>query len=247
MRALTHPSLAAAVLAGALLRAAALAAAPAPLPDPASPKLTAAERLPTLIARVKHEQDNLRTLEANFVQSRASELLVAPEESRGVFYFAAPDSVRWEYQTPNPISMVIKGDRLTTWYQDLGRADQVDVGRYSTQILRYLGAGSSLATLLQYFNVNLATPKGDSQAAFRLDLKPRYERVAKRLSEMTIWLDREHYLPVHLRYVEPNGDVTEYRFSALQVNQPIAADRFDLKLPPGVRVRTVATGENTGH
>lgn len=241
IRALTACLLAAGLLAGAL------AAAPAQLPDPASPKITAAERLPTLLARVRHEQENLRTLQANFVQSRTSELLVAPEESRGIFYFAAPDAVRWDYRTPNPISMVIKGDQLTTWYQDLARADQVDVGRYSTQILRYLGAGSSLASLLQYFSVTMVTPKEDAQAPFRLNLKPRYERVAKRLREMTVWLDREHYLPVHLRYVEPNGDITEYRFSELQVNQPIAADRFDLKLPAGVRVRAVAAGADAGH
>lgn len=235
------------VLALCLLAAGAAAAGAADLPDPTSPKITAGERLPALIARVKHEQERLRTLQANFVQSRESELLLAPEESRGVFYFAAPDSVRWEYRTPNPISMVIRGNELTTWYQDLERADKVNVGRYSTQILRYLGAGSSLGTLLQYFNVNLVSPQDAAHEPFRLDLKPRYERVAKRLREMTIWLDREHYLPVHLRYVEPNGDVTEYRFSEMRVNEPIAADRFDLKLPAGVRVRSIAVGVDAGN
>lgn len=219
----------------------------ADLPDPTSAKLTAAERLPALVARVKHEQEHLRTLQANFVQSRESELLLAPEESRGVFYYAAPESVRWEYRTPKPISMVIRGQQLTTWYRDLGRADRLDVGRQSTQILRYLGAGSSLGTLLQYFNVNLVTPKDDAGEPFRLDLKPRFERVAKRLREMTIWLDREHFLPVHLRYVEPNGDITDYRFTDMRVNQPIASDLFDLELPAGVKVRSISTGVDAGN
>jgi outer membrane lipoprotein-sorting protein len=218
-----------------------LPALAADLPDPASPKLKPAERLPALVARVKQEQQALKTLEAHFVQLRESELLLEPEESQGVFAFQAPDSVRWDYESPKPISLVILGDEMTTWYQDLDRADRLNVGRYSGQILRYLGAGSSLDTLLQYFDVTMVSPDSATEP-FRLELKPRYERIGKRLREMTIWLDRVHYLPVRLRYLEPNGDRTEYRFSAMRFNEPIAADRFDLKLPPSVAIRAVGAG-----
>ena len=42
--------------------------------------------------------------------------------------------MRWEYAAPNPITVVIDGNEMTTWYRDLGRADKLKVGRYSNQV-----------------------------------------------------------------------------------------------------------------
>src|SRR5687768_17178394 len=78
----------------ALLAAAgAVHAAP---PDPDAPGLSVDKRLQALVERVKLEQRQLRTLEADFVQRRESEFLAQPEVARGTFSYAAPDRVRWE-------------------------------------------------------------------------------------------------------------------------------------------------------
>ncbi len=44
-------------------------------------------------------------------------------------------------------------------------------------------------------------------------------------------------MPVGLRYVEPGGDVTEYRFLDIEINAQMPADRFELDLPAGVKRR----------
>lgn len=233
----------AAILVLALPAGAVPAAAP---PDPMAAGLNAADRLQALIDRVKFEQSRLTTLEASFVQRRESELLVAPEESRGTFSFAVPDRVRWEYLSPKPLTMVIRGSEMTTWYRDLGRADRVNVGRYSNQVMRYLGAAGSLETLMQYFTLRVAFPDGNG-SPYQLDLAPRYERIAKRLKAMTLWLDPATFLPSRLRYTEADGDVTEYRFTGLRVNAALPADRFDLTLPAGVEVRTLDLEQGASH
>jgi outer membrane lipoprotein-sorting protein len=226
----------------ALLLACPVVAAKAPsIPDPLAPGLTGPQRLQALVDRVKHEQRQLKTLEARFTQQQESSLLAAPEESKGVFSYAAPDRVRWEYLSPSPISVVIRGDVMTTWYRDLKRAETLKVGRYSNQVFKYLGASGSLQTLLQYFTVKLKLPekKGDP---YRLELLPRYQRIAKRLQSMTLWIDDGTFFPSHLKYVEADGDTVEYRFSDLRRNAQIPADRFELKLPPGVQSRVVDVG-----
>jgi outer membrane lipoprotein-sorting protein len=217
-------------------------AAKAPrVPDPLAPGLTGPQRLNALVERVKHEQRQLKTFEARFTQQQESSLLAAPEESKGVFSYAAPDRVRWEYLSPSPISVVIRGEEMTTWYRDLKRAETLKVGRYSNQVFKYLGASGSLQTLLQYFTVKLKLPKkrGD---AYRLELLPRYQRIAKRLKTMTLWIDGATFLPSRLKYVEADGDSVEYRFSDFKRNAPIPADRFVLELPPGVENRVVDVG-----
>lgn len=231
----------------ALLVLAAPVLAQKPLPDPSAPGLSGTQRLQTLLDRVRLEQQKLKTLEARFVQQQESSMLAAPEESTGVFSYAAPDRVRWEYQKPSPITVVIQGDQMTTWYRDLRRADLVKVGRYSNQVLKYLGASGNMQTLLDYFTVKLSMPgkKGDP---YRMELVPRYARIAKRLKSMTLWIDSELFFPTRMRYIEADGDTTNYEFRDLKRNAPIPAERFVLKLPKEVQTRTIdlGQGDNAG-
>lgn len=211
-------------------------------PDPADPALPSAQRLPALFERVKEQQEKMRTLEAQFVQRRESSMLVAPEEARGRFSFQTPDRVRWEYDSPKAMTVLILGDQMTTWYRDLQRADRVNVGKYSGQVLRYLGASGSLQALAEYFDATLVQPK-DKAAPFRLELVPRFARIAKRIKSMTLWIDRASYLPARLHYVEADGDSTDYTFVNLRLNPELPADRFALALPPSVKVRTIELGQ----
>ncbi|MFY9820725.1 MAG: outer membrane lipoprotein carrier protein LolA [Thermoanaerobaculia bacterium] len=208
------------------------------LPDPMAPGLSGPDRLAALVERVKLEQQSLKTLEARFTQDQQSSMLTAREQSKGLFSYAAPDKVRWEYASPSPITVVIRGDEMTTWYKDLKRAEILKVGRYSNQIFKYLGASGSLQTLLEYFTVRLKLPekKGD---LYRMELLPKYQRIAKRLKSMTLWIDSETFFPSRLKYEEPDGDTVEYQFSEFRRNSPIPDDRFVVKLPPGVEKRTV--------
>lgn len=219
-----------------------LASAPAlmaeDLPDPRTPGLNGGERLEALIDRIKIEQEQLETLQARFEQRQENEFLVEPEVSSGIFSYRSPNRVRWEYQTPKPITMLIDEKALTTWYRDLGRVEEMRVGKYSERIMKYLGASNSMASLLEYFEVRAAFPK-DATQPYRLELSPRFERIEKKLRALTIWVDAESFLPERLRYVGGDGSITEYTFTDLQINQYLPADRFELALPEGVEVRVV--------
>lgn len=212
------------------------------IPDPDAPGLNVALRSEALVDRIRYEQKRLRTLEADFVQYRVSEFLAAPEESRGSFAYSAPDLVRWDYLAPKPVSLVIKEDEMLTWYKDLGKAEKVKVGRASAQVFRYLNASGSLDTLMKYFAVTFVfPPAGESGARepYRLDLAPRFARIRKRLAAMSLWIDRDLFLPVRVRYVEVNGDTTEYRFDHLQRNGEIPLSRFELAIPKEVSISIV--------
>jgi outer membrane lipoprotein carrier protein len=216
----------------------------AKLPDPKAPGLDGNARLKALIDRVRAEQKQLKTLEANFTQIQESAMLVAPETSTGFFSYAAPDRVRWEYTSPNPISVVVKGEEMTTWYHDLKRADLLKIGRYSNQVFKYLGASGSMDTLVEYFTVRLSAPPKKG-VPYQMEMIPRFSRISKRLKSMTLWIDDESYLPVRLRYVEADGDLTEYKFSDMKKNQAITEDRFVLKIPKGVETRVIDLGQQS--
>ena len=215
------------------------------LPNPRQEGLGPTQRLETLLERVRIEQGQIETLEAEFVQFKESTMLVDPVEAKGVFSYAAPDQVRWEYLQPNPISLLIQGDEMTTWYQDLDQAEKVQVGRQSRKVLEYLGAGSSMDDLLEYFTVTLTLPR-DTTQPYKLELDPRFARVAKRLQGMAVWIDAEQYLPVRLRYVEADGDVTDYTFRNFRVNRGLPDNRFELEIPSSVDVRLIDLSHRAG-
>ncbi len=207
-------------------------------PDPMAAGLTGPQRLTALVDRVRYEQKELKTLQASFTQQQENSMLAAPEASKGTFSYAAPDKVRWEYTSPSPITVVIAGDEMTTWYRDLKRAETLKVGRYSSQVFKYLGASGSLQTLLEYFTVRLKLPQKAGEP-YRLELDPKSARIAKRLKAMTMWIDSTTFFPSGLKYTGADGDTVEYQFSDMKRNTPIPQDRFVLKLPPGVSTRTV--------
>jgi len=215
------------------------------LPDPDAPGLSLSDRSAALLERIQIEQKALESLEADFVQLRESEFLAQPEESRGRFAYSAPDHVRWDYLTPKPVALVLDKDEMLTWYQDLGRAERVKVGRVSSQVFRYLNASGSLDSLMKYFAVTIAFPPKEGEP-YRLELQPRYARIKKRLAGMTLWIDREMFLPMRVRYVESNGDTTEYRFENPKRNGAIPAERFVLDLPAGIEVKTLDLDRDRG-
>ena len=211
------------------------------MPDPHDGTLSPGERLTALVDRMRIEHQRLESLQANFVQRKESLLLLEPSQAQGVFSYAAPDRVRWEYLSPDPITLLITQDQMVTWYRDLQRADTADVSDQSRRVLDYLSASTSIDRLMKYFKVSLRIP-GDPSLPLRLEMTPLYTRVARRVRELEIWIDGTHYLPIKLRYVEGDGDVTEYEFTDLRVNEELPAGRFQLDIPDDVEVHTVQLG-----
>lgn len=209
--------------------------------DPASPfdkSLSPTQRLEALAAHMRHAHESLQTLRADFAQTKQSALLIEANRSEGQFYYSAPDRVRWEYSAPDPTTLVIADRLMTTWYRDLEQAETVEVGEQSDRVLRYLGAGTSLDELVKYFRVTMHLPPNREQA-LRLELTPRFERVAKRIERLDLWLDSVLFLPVRLEFVEGDGDLTVYEFENLRRNEGIPDEMFQLELPPSVRIRKV--------
>jgi len=216
------------------------------MPDPRQEGLGPSERVDALLERVRLEQGRIKSLQADFVQDKQSAMLVEPVEARGDFAFAAgPDRVRWEYSTPNPISILIVNEEMITWYRDIQQAERVSVGSQSQRVLKYLGAGSSMDDLLQYFLITLTLPK-DPEEPYVFDLAPRFNKVAKRLQGMTMWVHPVHFLPTRLRYIEADGDFTDIRFENMRVNEGVPDDHFELDIPTTVEVRRIDADRSAG-
>ncbi len=61
--------------------------------------------------QLRKDAANIKTIKARFVQKKSMKILTKPLISQGLFYYAAPDSFRWEYLKPlRSVVIANKGD-----------------------------------------------------------------------------------------------------------------------------------------
>lgn len=211
-----------------------LAASQASAQDLVPAALKGTEKVAAVLDRVAEAQSRVSTITARFEQVRESRLLAAPSVSRGVFYFAAPDSVRWEYSSPYPMEVVIANGVAITYRPAEKRAERVEIGRMQRRVFRFLGAAEPLDTLKRYFSFTFRDA-GEGRD-WQFQLHPVSVTLKRRLQLVEVVIDRTRFIPVAVSYVEADGDRTAYTFHDVVLNQPLAETLFAVNLPADVNV-----------
>lgn len=219
------------------------AAAPAP-PADAIDALEGGAKLEALIARVVERQRAVRSLRADFVLHKSSELLLEAAVSSGEFLFSAPDKVRWDYRRPDPMVVVFADDILTTFHPLQARAERVKVSDSQRRFVRVLAGTQPLDDLTTHFSVTLADPGGG--APYLLNLRPVDAMLKKKLRSVRLEVDRTLFLPVVVEYNEADGDSTRYEFRNMVLNPELDAARFRLDLGSEVELHTIDASAGLG-
>ena len=216
-----------------LITAAAFAVFAAAATAPAAPPSQTGS-LETVIKKVQEAQQKTQTLQADFRQEKELALLAKPEVSTGTFVYSKPNNVLWTYDAPKRVQMVIAAGVMTTYYQDLGKAERIDVKRFEDRIFKYMGASGAIDELARYFDFTFTDSK--SKPVYVLDLTPKNKAVSKRVRRIKLWIDKKTYLTSKIEYVEGDGDITRYEFTNVRINEPVPQSRFALHLPANVKV-----------
>ncbi len=211
-----------------------LLSSPALGQDPLPGSVRGGEKVAAIVQRVSQAQAGTKTLQAQFEQRRTSRLLAEPSVSRGRFYFKAPDQVRWEYEPPHQMSVLLTGGVALTYRPAEKRAERIEVGRRQRKVFRFLGAAEPLEELKRYFAFTLRDRGDDSN--FLLTLDPASHLLKKHVKKVEVEIDRTRFIPVAVVYTEPDGDSTEYVFRDVVRNEPLPEGLFQIELPPDVQV-----------
>lgn len=195
-------------------------------------------RIEEVLREVDARQKTLKTLRADFQQTKEVGLLAEPEVSTGQFTFEQPNRVLWKYIEPRPVQMMIADGVMTTYYPQLRKAEQMEIRRFEDRIFRYLGAGTgAIRELAKYFDLRFTEDRHKNE--FILELTPKTRTLAKRVRSVTIWIDGKTYFTTGFEYVEGDGDLTRFEFSNIEMNPSLSSDPFRLDIPAGVRIETI--------
>lgn len=207
-------------------------------------RLEGGDKLRALIEAVVAQQRSMRSLRAEFTQTKSSALLLEPVESRGKFTFRAPDTVRWDYAAPESMVVLLADNTLTTFVPGSQRAEAVKLSSRHRRFVAVLAGTQPLDDLSENFTMTLSDAGGDTP--YRLTLVPSQSVIRRKLSSVVLEVDRTLLLPVVVEYNEADGDSTRYEFRRLELNPPLDESQFRLDLGGDIRVEEIDASAGLG-
>jgi len=188
--------------------------------------LVGSAKLTAILERVASQQKRLRTLRGDFRQTKTSHLLLAEEESRGEFFYRAPDAVRWDYSAPDSMTVLIVKDVVVTTNPDLGSVSTRKISKRQRRFVSMFVGAEALDELRGQFQAVLDDPGGSSP--YRVVLQPNGGRLKNRVARIEFNIDREKFLPVVMKYVESNGDSMTFELHNVEIDSVIGDELFEI-------------------
>lgn len=188
-----------------------------------------------VLDRLDAAQQAVRTLRADVVETRTMALLSQPERLEGQVSFERPGRIRWEYVRPDRRVYVLSDGNLTGWIPAQNTVEKVNLSRYEQRVRRMVAFGQESKALLRDFQVSLVPGKAGAPAD-ELLLVPKSRRMAKRVKEVRLWVDRGDGLPHRVLYATPDSSTVTYELKELKINGALAPETFALRTPPGAKV-----------
>ena len=219
----------------------ALSSMPAAANDKAAHHPTAStggsqEDLDAVLSRFDAVQAQIHTLSAEFVQTTRNSLLKQPIVAKGAFYLTKPDSVRWEYTSPEPMRFVVSEGQYTGYFPERKRAEKRDIKRWSEQLFRFFGLGQGSKDLGKFYAIALGPSEPDMKGSYLLVLTPKKRRVKKSVDEVKLWVDTTSLLPQRIDYMGKDGNERQIRFMNTRLNPELAAGLYKVDIPSDVPV-----------
>ena len=137
---------------------------------------------------------------------------------------------------PAPKTVVFDGGVANFYEPGIKQLTVIRAGANKSQWESFLtlGFGGSGTELKVNWKVSLLGMENmDGVSVAKLDLVPVQQSVANMFTHVTIWVDPAKGLSHKQIFYQPSGDLRTATYTNIRYNLPIAADVFQLKLPPG--------------
>ncbi len=186
---------------------------------------TSSAEAAALARRVQDFYEKTRDLEARFEQTYTYAGFGRKQVSKGTLRVKKPGMMRWDYTSPAPKTVAVKGSRLVQWEPEENQAfvdEKFDSSAMSAAVTFLLGKGD----LAKEFEIS-ESPGG------ALVLRPR--EPDPRVESIELTLGKEGDVK-STRVVDGAGNVNEIRFENVKRNAGIPDSAFDVKLPGDVHM-----------
>lgn len=174
--------------------------------------------------QLRKQSANIKTIQAHFVQKKSMKILSKPLISEGRFYYAAPDSFRWEYFKPLR-SIVITYKNNTKRYIASGgkMVEDKTGGAQAMKIVLNEVTGWMKGKFDQ--NPSFAATINEG-ATTRITLKPTEKSMTGMIEKIEIILSKKSATVKAVKIIESANNFTQIDFDNVEINKAINSSVF---------------------
>lgn len=174
--------------------------------------------------KLRKESPNIKTIQARFVQKKSMKILSKPLISEGVFYYVAPDSLRWEYLKPLR-SIVITSKNITKRYIASGgkMIEDKSGGAQAMKIVLNEVSGWMNGKFDQNPSFKATINEGTNT---RIILTPTEKSMAGIIEKIEISLFKKTATVKSVKITESANNFTQIDFDNVEINKAINSSVF---------------------
>jgi outer membrane lipoprotein-sorting protein len=181
-------------------------------------------------------QAKVVTLQAPFTLTIRRVMLKTPTVTKGTLYLQGSEFVHFTFAPPEDLILHLTPKALISYSPAAGEGQRLKIGFLKNANRQFLGLGQKLSYLSDYFKISVEEGK-EVKGSLQFTLLPRSLSVRRRMERLTIWVDKDSFLPRQLNWVERGGDSWLLELGPLVTNQPLPAAVTGFKVPPGVPLK----------
>jgi outer membrane lipoprotein-sorting protein len=178
-----------------------------------------------VFSRISLSVKKVQTMSSAFEQERRTAMLKDAMISRGRFFFAKPDKIRWETIDPSPTGFSVNGQEAKRWQGISGTPEKITLSEAPflqvliQQIIAWTSADFS--SLKDRYELKVI-----SEDPVTLGLVPLLAGERDYVSQVTLVFSPDFTYVTSVRIQEKKGDEIFIRFLNAVINEPIADERF---------------------
>lgn len=176
----------------------------------------------SFIAKVTADSKNLKTLQADFVQTKKVSFMAKNAVSSGKMALQFPNLLSWKYTKPTLYSIVFRENHI--YINNRGKQSSVDAKNKRFEKLNKLIVGTASGRLFNDpdFIVRYFKNGGTNIARFI----PKSQTLLRYIKYVELSFTDGQSTVSQVNMVEDSGDATIINFKNAKVNAPIPADAF---------------------
>ncbi|KQC07052.1 MAG: hypothetical protein APR62_07035 [Smithella sp. SDB] len=174
--------------------------------------------------KLRKESANIKTIQSSFTQKKTMKILSKPLVSEGRFYYAAPDSLRWEYLKPLR-SIVITHKNNTKRYMASG-GKMVEDKTGGTQAMKIV-LDEVTSWMKGKFDQNPSFKATFHEGTnIRIILTPTEKSMAGMIEKIEIILSPKTSIVKSVKITESANNFTQIDFNNVEINKAINPSVF---------------------